>query len=79
MSSLSHQFSISRLVAIQQETRRLLRAEFPFENVRTALELLDQLFDSKLRRLESYDEKTHPDVVSEECTLALRCVSTYYH
>mgnify|MGYP001557983443 CR=1 FL=1 len=66
-----------RVRAFLDEVRRLADLEFPYNDSKDALAVLQALFERKLGRLEALDETNDPAVVSQEASLALRSLFVY--
>jgi hypothetical protein len=70
-------YARSRLQAFLDELAHIEEGEFPYVHSKAALEQLARLFRKKLGRLESLDKSSDPDVVRQECALALRALFIY--
>ncbi len=70
-------YAIARTEALLAEVSRLSEGEFAYSHSRAALQLIDGLFKKKLETLKSFDEKSDPDTVGQECTLTLSDVFNY--
>ena len=66
-----------RVRAFLVEVRALLDVEFPYNDSRDALQILQALFERKLARLEGLDGSNDPAVVHQECALALQSLFLY--
>ncbi|HUY32087.1 MAG TPA: hypothetical protein VMV69_04845 [Pirellulales bacterium] len=75
MSSL--EFAIGRLNAFLAEVQRLDECEFPYEHSQVALHRIRDLFDNKLALLQSFDSKSDPAIVKQQCTLSLSALFDY--
>lgn len=70
-------YAIDRLQAFLEELRHVSESEFPYTDSKDALTLLQQRFEDRLTRLKAFDAKSNPDVVRNECALALQVLFVY--
>ena len=70
-------FAIARLKAFLTEVEQLDECEFPYEHSRVALRRIRDLFQKKLSLLESFDSKSDPSVLKQQCILSLSALFDY--
>lgn len=66
-----------RLRTFLDELSKLAEAEFPYAHSEMALEKMQRLFERKLGRLQSFGEDADPQIVRNECALALHSLFLY--
>jgi hypothetical protein len=70
-------YACARLRSFLEEIGRLEELEFPYSHSEEALKQLQVLFQRKLARLETFDERSDPGIVKQECALALSSLFLY--
>jgi hypothetical protein len=70
-------YSKLRLKSFLEQAESVAESEFPYEDSKTALALVQTLFRQKLAQLEHFDEKSYEPVVKQECRLALEALHAY--
>jgi len=74
-TTLTH--AISRLRSFLEELTHVADSEFPYNDSKEALNLLQVHFQNRLARLQGLDSKSNPDVVRQEAALALQALFVY--
>jgi len=75
--TLTLRYTIERTAAVLNEIARLRQDEFPYRHSLQALRLIEERFAETLALLESFDDRSDPDVVTRRCSLALRDICEY--
>lgn len=70
-------YARQRLEAFLSEVERVAQSEFPYEDSRAALHLVQDLFKRHLNTLESLDEGSDPATVEQACSTSLRALFDY--
>lgn len=70
-------YARQRLASFIVELDRSAEGDFPYQDSKLALGHLKALFEEKHKRLEGFDETNAPDVVMQQCRLALRDLFIY--
>ncbi len=71
------QYAIRRLEQFLEEVGRVEQSEFPYPHSRDALKRLEATFTRRLQRLRGLSDNSDPDVVRNECALALEALFRY--
>src|SRR5687767_11878378 len=70
-------YSKLRLRAFLEQVQALRHSEFPYQDSKTALELVEALFKQRIAWLDNLEPRSNPEVVKQQCRDALEALFAY--